>query len=49
MDRDKHDNRCLHEMLIGQCAICAGLQTPDEEQEELDKGIIRLVERLGKN
>jgi len=46
MDSEKHDNKCIHEMYIGTCAICLGLQTPEEEQKEIDGGIVKLSERL---
>lgn len=37
---------CKHGMNPNWCATCKGLKTPEEEQEELDKGELSLWERL---
>lgn len=42
------DNECVHGMNPEWCAICLNIKTPEEEQEEIDRGIVRLAERLGR-
>lgn len=50
MDAKENGLRCpITDLYTEQCAHCRGLQTLEEEQEEIDRGIITLSERLGRD
>lgn len=38
------DDRCIHEMLLGTCAICLRQELGDEEEPLIFKGIISKYE-----
>jgi hypothetical protein len=48
MKSDPTYGECKHGMNPEWCAECKGLKTPEEEQRELDEGMIKLAERFNR-